>query len=932
MKRFPAGSEWRKWDLHVHVPGTKLNCGYGKSGTEQDFDEVAAFLEGSDVMVFGITDYFSADQSLRFIKFFKNKYPESEKLLLVNVELRLNETVSKDLQTIDFHIIFSDGVPDTKIAEFLAKLPTQITDANSRPKSCSELSGNDYNTVTVTRDHIKNAFKETFGEKAEPTDYLIYLTPANNNGIRAESGKQRKANLADEIDKDVHAIFGKGVDNSSYFLKTDRYEDASLFSKPKPVFGGCDAHNLRDLKNWLGKAVEDENTRQVITWVKADPTFEGLQQTLVEPADRVSLSELRPDAKDPYKVIRQVTFKGGTDFPEAITLNENLCAIIGSRSSGKSALLAHIAHAVDQTYTVQQQCLATGVEEKEAGPAAGWSWDKVASTTCEVEWAGGSINGGRVIYIPQNWLYQLSANPSEVTEKIKPVLEARYPDYFRGQQRLLDSVKMTNYTIDKDIENWFGGARGIVDVDSKIKQVGDKNSITKERDNIHEQLESLRSTTSLSLVDLEHYQKIVDDIGVKNRRLDEIAIEIEQLAPYIQETSSTSFDIKSGTVSAEIIVTPSTKNLPSSLVKNIDKIVTQTSMELKPKLVSAITAYREKISTEEQTLRAAIDAINKDNNDLISRHTANTTLDELVKREKTQNDSLVSLQKLGEDRDVICKQQSECVQRIESQLQKRESLLNTLKSDFNEKDRQLDQLHFDIVSGFDSTFVSEISEPFRKNLVSTFLTKDRDDKPVVDIQKAQSSPAIFLKDLFSSKQKLNQGNDPQDVARRVLTATPEIRFAATLDGDGIGGFERSTMTPGKQALFALTLILGESTEEWPLLIDQPEDDLDSRSIYNDIVSFLVKQKKLRQIILVTHNANLVVGADSEEVLVANRQGNDRKNQDGRTFDYLTGSLEYSEAEHSSTNELERQGIREFAVEILDGGEEAFEKRRDKYKL
>ncbi len=128
------------------------------------------------------------------------------------------------------------------------------------------------------------------------------------------------------------------------------------------------------------------------------------------------------------------------------------------------------------------------------------------------------------------------------------------------------------------------------------------------------------------------------------------------------------------------------------------------------------------------------------------------------------------------------------------------------------------------------------------------------------------------------------------------------------------------------------MILGEAEERWTLLIDQPEDDLDSRSIYSDIVRYLVEQKKERQIILVTHNANLVVGADAESVIVANRHGDDRKNRDGRTFDYLTGSLEHSRKRQASSFELERMGIREHAVEILDGGKEAFQKRRDKYKI
>ena len=72
------------------------------------------------------------------------------------------------------------------------------------------------------------------------------------------------------------------------------------------------------------------------------------------------------------------------------------------------------------------------------------------------------------------------------------------------------------------------------------------------------------------------------------------------------------------------------------------------------------------------------------------------------------------------------------------------------------------------------------------------------------------------------------------------------------------------MTPGKQALFALTLILNESDDAWPLLIDQPEDDLDSRSVYDVLVGYLTERKRERQIIMVSHNANLVIGADSEQ--------------------------------------------------------------------
>jgi predicted ATPase len=154
-----------------------------------------------------------------------------------------------------------------------------------------------------------------------------------------------------------------------------------------------------------------------------------------------------------------------------------------------------------------------------------------------------------------------------------------------------------------------------------------------------------------------------------------------------------------------------------------------------------------------------------------------------------------------------------------------------------------------------------------------------------------------------------------------------------MEGDRIGGFSEPTMTPGKRALFALRLILAESEDTWPLLIDQPEDDLDSRSIYDEIVPFLKEKKKERQIIMVSHNANLVIGSDSEQIIVANRNGDDRRNEDGLQFNYLTGSIESTkQKDEKCLDTLKSQGIREHACQILEGGERAFEHRSSKYNL
>lgn len=141
----------------------------------------------------------------------------------------------------------------------------------------------------------------------------------------------------------------------------------------------------------------------------------------------------------------------------------------------------------------------------------------------------------------------------------------------------------------------------------------------------------------------------------------------------------------------------------------------------------------------------------------------------------------------------------------------------------------------------------------------------------------------------------------------------------------------SEMSEGKKAFVILKLLLDFSKKECPILLDQPEDSLDNRAIYNELVEYIKIKKKQRQIIIVTHNPNLVVGADSENVIVANQHGNNSENRDGIKFQYLNGSLETSQKRDKDNHIiLESRGIREHVCDILEGGDDAFRKREAKY--
>ena len=83
--------------------------------------------------------------------------------------------------------------------------------------------------------------------------------------------------------------------------------------------------------------------------------------------------------------------------------------------------------------------------------------------------------------------------------------------------------------------------------------------------------------------------------------------------------------------------------------------------------------------------------------------------------------------------------------------------------------------------------------------------------------------------------------------------------------------------------------------------------------------------------MVTHNANLVVSTDAEEVIVANQNGQDPgKVNDKFQFEYVTGSLENTFKDQGGKGILQQMGIREHVCDILEGGEEAFIYRERKY--
>lgn len=887
MAAYPRGSEWRKWDLHLHAPGTKLNDGYG---SPVDWDRFCNALESSDVAAFGITDYFSFDSYFELVDQFAQRYPTSSKVFFPNLELRLNETVNKDVQTVDVHVLLRPDLSKHTANRLLQDLKTEMHEAGgTRKLSCAELNTTtQYETATVTRDALTHAIQTTFGDERGRKANTMVVVAANDSGIRAISEQKRKANLADAIDKMADAMFGNSS-NSAWYLRRDRLEDGSV-SKPKPVYGGCDAHTFPQLDEWLGKEVTSEGAQKSITWIKADVTFEGLQQTLVEPQERVRIQPTLPDRKEPYKYISRVRFADTSDFPPEIVFNRNLVSIIGSRSSGKSALLAYIAHAIDPAYTVDQQ-MATGLFDKrsDAGPAAARTWSEVSAMNYAVEWGDPSVTNGKVIYIPQNSLFALSARPNDITAKIQPALYRLSAQYRAAHEQALRTTEAENTGIREAVREWFRLSGEITTAKGRIRDHGDKKAIEATRVSLEAEIEKMRKQTQLTDADVAAFESLTGTFRTIDARLSAIIEEAAALAPYVDASPGQRNQITED-VQVDVRVKPSTNELPTGLSDRVGELVETAHDTLFKQLAAELIGHQSALDAERETLGARRSQLELDNADLIKKNTASAQLDTLIQTHGAQISALTAIDTEESKLAQHLAEQAAHIRAIEDHFTSRAASTDPLTRMFETESNDLDGMSFGFEEQIEEDVVETISERFNKQERSIYIDSER---RLVDLARAQREPGPFLDALAAGRQKLKQGVEASAAAVETLCATPAIRFYALLDGDRIGGFERSSMTPGKQALFALTLTLSESEEAWPLLIDQPEDDLDSRAVYDTIVPYLTERKRERQILMVTHNANLVVGADSEQVVVTNRHGEDRKNRGGQTFAYVTGSLEHS---------------------------------------
>ncbi len=137
------------------------------------------------------------------------------------------------------------------------------------------------------------------------------------------------------------------------------------------------------------------------------------------------------------------------------------------------------------------------------------------------------------------------------------------------------------------------------------------------------------------------------------------------------------------------------------------------------------------------------------------------------------------------------------------------------------------------------------------------------------------------------------------------------------------GAELQQLSPGTKGIVLLILYLAiDQSDERPLIVDQPDENLDNQSIYEILRAYFREAKARRQIIIVTHNPNLVVNTDADQIIVAHC---DRSASGLPRMRYFSGSLECMDRDPVTD-----RTIRDEVCRLLEGGREAFEMRERKY--
>jgi hypothetical protein len=739
------------------------------------------------------------------------------------------------------------------------------------------------------------------------------------------------------------------------------------FGKLKPCIHGSDAHSLQT----LGIPAKER-----FCWIKADPTFEGLRQIVYEPEERVFIGDAPPNFKHPYHVIDSVALSDAPDWFSytALPLNSSLVTIIGGKGAGKSALAELIAFAGGSDFFRSRK----GKDLRElddtfvakASRRTPGNTKPVTGMTIHLHWADGhhdavllpdtlyhGLSDEKVKYLPQKFVEQVCSpeNHAELLSEIERVVFQRVPKSDRlGCIAFPDlRIASTKATVVKKLHlaseleelnrEIYEAFRLVESKDAKKSDLGrlrkELVALEKQKPDVSaisapdlkklDQLQAAMRGIEASLTSLKQQIAVIDELEAilasVRVKVSGFSVEIKALLLRIgmtEEAESFSITVPL-TVDPALTVKRDEIEQEISLLTNGPKSDGLTSVTLAKQIAEASAALQlskskraefEKYEADRLSVVESITSLEAE----IANITNITEAALAEKREQRREKYLDFFELLKEEKGALEKLYKPLAESLEGGGATGRKLKFTSRITFDSAAHALAGMEL-----FDSRRrpiyrdVDVLQADFKK-LVESLYAIDFDRSGTRD--RIMQFRDGFLKDESGAEVKigeqLRRSKTEEDFNNWFFNLSRySVSYSITFEGK-----ELSLLSPGQKGIVLLLLYLEiDQDDQRPLIIDQPEDNLDNLSVYSNLIEFFRKRKNRRQIILITHNPNLVVNTDSEQIIIASYDGTCNPK-----ITYRAGALE--ETSQSPP------GVREQVCSILEGGTEAFQRRELKYSL
>lgn len=932
------GSEWHRWDLHLHTASS-----YDAPYKGEDANELLCkTLHDNDIKAVAITDHFKIDKNR--IEALRTIAPDI--VFFPGVELRTD----KGANNLHLIIIFSEK---SNIETLSQDFDAIMRRTKAKSKDSDETIYWDFSDIVEFSNTHNGLISIHAGKKTNGLDKEISNALPVKEAIKAE--------IADTID---FFEVGKKKDIEDYC------EHVFKVVKEKPIIMCSDCHDPR-------KYEPKENL-----WIKGELSFSTLQQCLFQPNERVFVGII-PPTLDRYNKNKQVNIDEISvrriDTPSnismnwfdfSIPLNTGLVAIIGNKGSGKSALSDIIGHLCKAKTMNKASFLNSDRFRRipknyasDYNASIKWADGHEDSLLLDVSEYSSTVEDAQ--YLPQKYIEEVCNDIGDTFQtEIDKVIFSYVDRSERGDATNLGelvslrskALEIEASQITDEIENINAA---IIKIENKLtkeyaKEISDRLAKAKEMLERHESSKPVEVKKPAPKEANAQYTKDLETINANIAKLkEEIETgknEISKMNNSILETTDFIAKIKALQLDFDELVEIEKKYIETHKMEYTGgelKLVTpiKTLEEYLSLLQGKKKAEQEKIDSPETGLTAALTKAEEEKEKLI----ANTDTEEKVfqKYLKDNNewnekkaqilgtpDVEDSLKYFEAENDYL---QSKVSTEYEEIRQKRKNLLIKLYSVKTQKVSLYDAIYAPVEAEI-TTLLGNLEDTitFKAEIQ---LSENQFEEKVLDYINQKYSG--YFKGTKESHTKMSQivrstdFENPDSVTemiKKIMTVVDEdidssdkkisdkqqfYNYLYGLEYIGIsfklklGGRSLTELSPGERGIVLLIFYLALSKNNMPIIIDQPEDNLDNQSVFSKLVPCICRAKQKRQVIIVTHNPNIAVACDAEQVIFCTM------NKDESNIQYLSGAIENGE-------------IKKHVVDVLEGTMPAFDLRRKKY--